>query len=67
VDEIPRRNKKLVMAVRAVGDGSEGERVAVRVRENKNYMVGMEMEGAYEEAPGIWVQPGNGPRRKGVW
>jgi hypothetical protein len=67
VDEVPRRNKKLVMAVRAVGDGSVGERVAVRVRENKNYMPGMEMVGAYEEGPGVWVQPGKGPRRRGVW
>jgi hypothetical protein len=67
VDEVPRVNKRLVMCREVLEDGKVGERVAVRVRGNENYMVGMEIWDAYEEAPGMWVQPGKGPRRRGVW
>lgn len=67
VDVVPRINRRLVMC-RLIGeDGVVRELIAVRVRENKNYLPGMEIWDAYEESPGVWVHPGKGPRRRGVW
>ena len=64
VDHVPVRNRRVVMCREVGGDGRA---IALRVRENVNYMVGMEIEGAYEEAGDVWVKEGKGPRRRGVW
>ena len=66
VDVVPRVNRRVVMC-RVVRGDEVGELVTVRVRDNGNYLRGMEVEGAYEEGPGMWVRPGRGPRRRGVW
>jgi hypothetical protein len=67
VDVVPRINKRVVMC-RLIGeDGVCRELVAVRVRNNVNYLPGMEIWDAYEEGDGVWVHPGKGPRRRGVW
>ena len=63
MDQVPRKNRKVVVCTIA---GRVGQ-VTVRVRDNVNFMVGMEVGDAYEGSDGVWVKDGVGPRRRGKW
>ena len=64
VDHVPRVNRRVVMCHEVGGDGKA---IAVRVRDNGNYLPGMEVRGCYAESVDVWVKEGKGPRRRGVW
>jgi hypothetical protein len=64
VTSVPKMNRRILCAVKKEG----GAAVRVRVRDNQNFMPGMEFrarpDGAYAD---IYILEGRGPRYRGRW